>query len=47
MFGQVGQGLSAVARVGRLRQQLELVHRQCALAMHGAEAIGAGVADLR
>ena len=32
------------ARVRRLRQQLELVHGQRALPMHGAEAVGAGVA---
>ena len=44
MFGQSGHGLLVGARVGRPRQQLELVHRARALAVRRAEAVGAGVA---
>src|SRR5207302_3978821 len=32
------------ARIGRTREDLELVHRARALAVHRAEAVGAGVA---
>ena len=44
MFGQSGHGLFGRARVGRARQQLELMHGAGALAVRGAEAVGAGVA---
>ena len=44
MRGHCGQGLSAARASGRARQQLELVHRQRALAVGGAQAVGAGVA---
>ena len=44
MFGHCGHGLSAGAGVGGPGQQLELVDRRRALAVDGAEAVGAGVA---
>src|SRR5262249_56682161 len=37
-------GVRGGARVGRARNDLELVHALAALAMHGAQAVGAGVA---
>ena len=44
MFGQSGHGLLAARVVRRLRQQLELMDARRALAVRGAEAVGAGVA---
>ena len=43
-IGQRGHGVERRTLVGRHRQELELVHRSRALAVAGAEAIGAGVA---
>src|SRR5437899_997573 len=43
-IGPLGPGIVRSAAVGRPRQQLELVHGARALAMHGTEAVGAGVA---
>ena len=42
--GQSGHGVEAARCLGRLGHDLELVHALCALAMAGAEAVGAGVA---
>src|SRR5438309_5504379 len=43
-IGPLGPGIVRSAAVGWPRQQLELVHGARALAMHGPEAVGAGVA---
>ena len=42
--GQSGHGVEAARSSGGLRHDFELVHAFCALAMAGAEAVGAGVA---
>ena len=42
--GHVGHGVDGSALVGRPGQDLELVDRRRALAVDGAEAVGAGVA---
>ena len=42
--GHCGHGLESRALLGRARHDLELVHRRGALPVHGAEAVGAGVA---
>ena len=44
MFGHCGQGFRRAAAVGRTRRDLELPDACGALAMRGAEAVGAGVA---
>ena len=44
MFGHCGQGLSRDAGVGRAGDDLELVDAVAALAVDGAQAVGAGVA---
>ena len=44
MCGHCGQGFPGCARVGRARQQLELMHGARALSMDGAQAVGARVA---
>ena len=44
MFGHSGQGSRRAAAVGRTRRDLELPHARGALAVGGAEAVGAGVA---
>src|SRR5439155_1101384 len=43
--GPLGPGVVRGARVGRPRQELELVDGERALAVHGAEAVGARVAS--
>src|SRR5690606_30545896 len=42
--GPLRPGIVGRPRLGRTGQQLELVHRECALTMGGAEAVGARVA---
>ena len=42
--GQVGHGVRVGPVVGRPRHDLELVDRRRALAVRGAQAVGAGVA---
>ena len=44
MRGHCGHGLSRRPRLGRARQQLELVDRPGSLPMHRAQAVGAGIA---
>ena len=44
MFDHCGQGLSGARLVGRAGDDLELVDALAALAVDGAQAVGAGVA---